>query len=342
MTDIEYSKYKPGDEAQILELHHRVFNSDYTLDYWKWHFRDNPSPDAQIWLALLKGKCVGHYALMPMSLWVGEEISVFQSLISMIHPDYQRRGILKGLESVAGTNLAGKYPMYTFLNHNSYDVYTKRFGWEYMGDVPIYVRLVNTRLFGERHPLLKILNPLCLLYQNFFSGFGRRLYFTEFSDFDEDLENLWLRNRERLGITFNRSQPWFQWRYSKGPIEYIKYKILDEGRVVGYLVLRYQPRFGFKFGWILDILVDDEPGKHLFSRTLQSLALESALQCDILSLLLPNCTYRTDLHRAGFFRLPKRILPHPFYFCVRPYDYRNKAFEDITKWYLSWSLHDAL
>lgn len=342
MTDIIYRKYQAGDEPRILELHQKVFSADYSMDHWKGQFIENPSPSAQVWLALAQGQCVGHYALMPMSLYIDQEVDVFQSLISMIHSDYQRQGILKSLEAASRSNFDGDYPMYTFLNHNSYDVYTRRFGWEYMGDVGIYVRIVNSRLFGERHPLLSILNPFCMLYHKYYGGFGCRVHFVEFKNFDGDIEQLWLRNRQHMGVTFNRSEPWFEWRFNKSPIEYKKYKILDEGRTVGYIVLRYQSRFGFRFGWILDILVDVDGNNLLFTRTLQALAVKCAQNCDVLSLLLPNETFRKPLRKAGFIRLPRRVLPHPFYFCVKRNGYADNRFRNIAKWYLSWCLHDAL
>ena len=101
--------------------------------HWRWQFPSNPFSRPIVYLAETPdGRLVGHYALIPRPFRDGSRRTLAAlSIQSMVHPDFQKQGILKALAAAAEKQLDedGVDIGITFLNDNSLHAYTQHFGW---------------------------------------------------------------------------------------------------------------------------------------------------------------------------------------------------------------------
>ena len=99
--------YKNGDEDGILQFIQLAFKWD-DKKYWNWRYRDNPAGIGRIWLADDAGKIVGHYAMIPIKMKIGDETVTASLTVDIVtHPNYRRQGIFETLARKAYTE-AGK------------------------------------------------------------------------------------------------------------------------------------------------------------------------------------------------------------------------------------------
>jgi hypothetical protein len=69
LPDVSIRSYRDGDEQAILDLFHRRFHPDRTLDHWRWKFRNHPRGEGLASLALDEhGALVAHSAGYPALL----------------------------------------------------------------------------------------------------------------------------------------------------------------------------------------------------------------------------------------------------------------------------------
>jgi GNAT superfamily N-acetyltransferase len=343
MNELTYRKFQRGDEEAILALYRDTFGHSITREYWEWKYLNNPSGKVYVYLAFDGARCVGQYAMLPNFLSVnGAPVQTLVALDNMVHPDYQRRGILKKLEQMLAAERPDDIPFYTFLNENSFEVYIKKFGWKWLGDLDVMMKPLSVASLARRKPILWLAQPLVKAYAAFNSRAATAVAAEPFDTFDADVESLWQRNKSRVGVTMDRSTRLLDWRYNQSPVSYEKFKIVREGQVKGWVIVRVQEKFGANIAWVLDYFLDhDEP---LYAWRDALLAVENRLRgrCDFLSLLLPTKQQRAAIKSAGYRRVPPRFLPHRFYFCVRRNDYSNADVLEKQNWYFSWSLHDTL
>ncbi len=343
MNSLKIRKLLPSDGLAVTQLYFDTFGIKVDPSYWEWKYINNPSGQIYTELAFDDDRCVGQYAMLPMSICVdGVETDTLVALDNMVHPDYQRRGILKQLEKALAEDRPNNIPYFTFLNENSFPMYIKHFGWTYMGPLDVFMKPLGVRSLAMRNRAWGILNPFFAAYRRFHANRDNRLTAEPFTVFGEEIEALWNRTKASLGVTLNRSQRFLQWRFSEAPIAYEKYEIRDHGDLRGYAIVRMQEKFGLRIGWLLDLLVDNMDDVNTYANAL--LAVEERLldRCDFLSLISPSINYEKEVKHAGFKKVPKGFLPHQFYFCVRRNDYANVAVLDREHWYFTWSLHDVL
>ncbi|MSQ47158.1 MAG: GNAT family N-acetyltransferase [Deltaproteobacteria bacterium] len=87
--------YQPGDEGGILRLFATVFQSEVSLEAWRWKYlrEGNPPP---VVVAEENSEIVCHMAaLRQRVLWQGQEVIAWDSVDTMCHPRFQGRGLFK-------------------------------------------------------------------------------------------------------------------------------------------------------------------------------------------------------------------------------------------------------
>ena len=83
-------------KEQLINLFNASFPHDITEEYWDWYFLRNPlaSRDPELIVAMDNGKIVGARPFLLAEMWLGEKrVKVAQHCNTMVHPDYQGRGI---------------------------------------------------------------------------------------------------------------------------------------------------------------------------------------------------------------------------------------------------------
>src|SRR5690242_16349933 len=100
--------------SEMAELSLGLKTSD---KYFQWKYLDNPAGEVVAFEALHEGRPAAFYGVIPEFYTVkGERVKVYQSMDTMTHPDYQRRGLFTKLanmtynylvEKDGGVNLVG-------------------------------------------------------------------------------------------------------------------------------------------------------------------------------------------------------------------------------------------
>jgi predicted N-acetyltransferase YhbS len=276
-TRLEMRPYRPGDQAQILELFRQSYGRDLREDLWAWRFRDGPAAPGIICLCWDGDLLAAHYAVTPIALRIGGQDWVAAlSGTTMTHPDYRGQRLFPKLAQITYDQMAqsGMAMVWGFPNLFSHRGLIRDLGWVDIYEVPTF-RLPLT-------PGLALPAPSQIV---------------ELERFDDRFDRLWERVKDDYPITAKRDQAHLQWRYVRSPGG--AYRILacvDAGTVLGYAVLK---RFYTELQ-VVDILTVGEPdvGIELISRAAQIALQNSALA---LSLWL-NVTHPLHhaLERLGF------------------------------------------
>ena len=338
---IKYRNYKYGDEKLIIKLYKKVFKKELTVQNWQWKYNTFPEAEKFIFLAFDKLRCVGQYALIPYKLnSYGETIQALLSLDSMVDPDYQGRRIFTELIKYARKELINlKDPLITFINENTIHVYTKKFNWKYLGNIPVYCRPLSLRQLRNANKILYfLLKPFSLII-NYISSQKKDISLHQIKIFDEVIERKCINNNKFYSI--GRTKEFLNWRYIQSPQDYQCFKIMYKGSLIGYCVIRIEEKFGLKFAWIMDLFIHDE-FDNFFQNVLNEISLRYFFKSDFITSLLPNKYYKKYYVRAVFFEIPQFLFPHKFYFCATKIQSNQKNICKLENWYMTWSLNDAI
>src|SRR5262249_28739898 len=84
----------PGDSQALVELFEACFDARESAEYFAWKYHENPAGEAIGFLAGAGGKLAAFYGVIPEPWSVGGgEATVYQSMDTMTHPEFQRRGL---------------------------------------------------------------------------------------------------------------------------------------------------------------------------------------------------------------------------------------------------------
>ena len=338
---IKYRNYKDGDEILIVELYKKVFGKELTTQYWQWKYNTYSIAGKFIFLAFDNSRCVGQYALIPYKLnSYGETIQALLSLDSMVDPDYQGQRIFTELIKYAKNELKSlKHPLITFINENTIHVYTKRFNWTYLGNIPVYCRPLSLKQLRNANKLLfSLIKPFSLII-NYISRSKGDILLQKIKKFDEDIECKSNYNDRYYFI--GQTKEFLNWRYIQCPQNYDCFRIMYKGNSIGYCVIRIEEKFGLKFAWIMDLFIQDEFAKYFYD-VLNVISTKFFLKSDFITSLLPNIYYKNDYSKALFFQIPKLLFPHKFYFCVNKNHSSQNNICKLENWYMTWSLNDVI
>lgn len=246
-------EYMPGDEQEILKLFNVVFGRQLDEEFWRWRYLENPFGKSVIRLMFDNEKLVGHYAAVPLPLWLDDRI-VESALIMtvMTHPDYRGMGICTSLanEVYDLCKSKGLEIVFGFPNDNIYQLYLEQLNWIGFGRLGSW----------EKEDLIwhKAENAQDYVVE-------------EISRFDTRFDELWERSKDDYGIVVPRISKYLNWRYCGKPgKEYRIYSTKDnQDLVCGFVVLKLYKEDGEVTGHIIDAPIIDSPQAHwsLFAAT---------------------------------------------------------------------------
>jgi hypothetical protein len=146
------------DRAEVLSLFARVFGFERSTTDWEWRFLQNPpklsgtAPKVCAVLAIdeaASGRIVGHYTVTPTYLnHAGDRVLACQSGDTMVHPDYQGRGLFvrTAVESYRDLLSQGFAMVFGFPNKNSFPGFIRKLDWEPICRLRQYE--LRLRMFG--------------------------------------------------------------------------------------------------------------------------------------------------------------------------------------------------
>jgi GNAT superfamily N-acetyltransferase len=341
-----------------------VFGKAMSLEHWRWQFLSNPWSRAVVTVAVRPdGELVGHYALVPLRLDDGDtradrERLVAWSILSMVHPEHQRQGMLRALAEAGEALLdaAGVAVGATFLNDNSLPAYTRHFGWKEVGQrPPVYFTVIDPRApLAARvgASVTALLAPLAraatgVLFRTASrprpDGLELRHHAAPLPAFEAPYDRLWDRVRPRVGLATRRDAAYLEWRLRTCPRRYEIIEATRDGTLLGMVALRAEDKFGERLGYIVEFLCDPDAPEVGLCLLLAARDQLRRTGCSLATMLAGGAPFLEPIvHAAGWRRMPGLLMPHGMHFCVKARAVAAPAeLASATRWFLSWSDHDV-
>ena len=270
MVEIRLVKHS-AEKEKLLNLFRASFGYNISVEHWDWKHLQNPLAfsDPEVIVAVDGGKIVGARPFLPAEMWLGgEKIKTAQHCDTMVHPDYQGKGIF---------NRMGQFAI-RYLKDNGYAL---SYGFPGPMSRPGFLKQ-GYRIVAETENVFRVVHPQKLLSyklgNNPLAGglgfFYNALLNTEakkttrFSDslqvelfdrFTDDLKDV-DDIRDKSGINLVRSERYLRWRFDKHPDHNYRYVIAKrDGKLWGYAVVSVQQQpNGLVNGLIVDYLVKNK------------------------------------------------------------------------------------
>ncbi|MBM3695491.1 MAG: GNAT family N-acetyltransferase [Actinobacteria bacterium] len=141
-----------GHEQAVVDLFNRAYGRPLSAALWRWRFLQNPVPGRPAKLMWDGDRLVGHYAVSPAYLRVGEQSGLGSlSMTTMTDPDYAGRGVFVTLASELYQELRDRHEhlaVWGFPNLNSHYGFVNRLGWSDLLHLPMFV--ADADLLAER------------------------------------------------------------------------------------------------------------------------------------------------------------------------------------------------
>ena len=107
MVEIRLVKHS-AEKEKLLNLFRASFGYNISVEHWDWKHLQNPLAfsDPEVIVAVDGGKIVGARPFLPAEMWLGgEKIKTAQHCDTMVHPDYQGKGIFNRMgQLLSGTS----------------------------------------------------------------------------------------------------------------------------------------------------------------------------------------------------------------------------------------------
>jgi len=248
---MEIRKYVSGNELDILNLFHLVFNKEMTLEAWNWRFKNNPfTKDVFIYLMWEGEQLIGHYAVSPVEMKLqGKVIKTALSMTTMTHPDHGGKGIFSKLAANLYKDLKEEFGykfIWGFPNNNSHYGFIKNLGWQDIAVIPMLSgKISELRLKKEE-----------------------KVPFNLGGNFDDN--TVVKINNSGKDIKINKTQAYLEWRYTNNPTA--NYKILQLENGNGTAVYKVINSFEEDGGYEIDLMeLSFEDDINILNRLLNSI-----------------------------------------------------------------------
>jgi len=311
--------YKETDLDALYELTKVVWGEEVPekerwMKGWKWMHVDNPAGTSAIWIAEHEGEIVGQdYLIMENMKIRGKLVKGFQTMDTIVHPQYRRQGIASILLREIHNEVAkeGIHLGFAFPNQQSYPQRMKS-GWLDVYTFQVMVKPLNFRNFLERYltrrePLLKVLTlGGNLIIKAFFRT--RKppevdgLTIDKISYFDDRFDDFWNRISDDYPLIVVRDKKYLNWRYVDVPdVKYTIYAAEEKGQICGYIVLGFTHNEGGELGHIYDIIAPPDREDIICSLISKAVEHFTDEKVDaILSKMVANKVYHKSLSKSGF------------------------------------------
>lgn len=349
LTDTELGLLQPPELPALAQLHEACFvRGADVLDLLRQRYGSGPRSEVVV-ARTADGTLVGAQAVT----WLtarrgGSPATLGMMTMGMVHPDFRRRGLFRGLVRSAAQigREGGADVLFTMPNDRS---------------APAFARFEDWQDGGRRRAYLLPLDPGKLAGQRFgLGGLGAALgsplrmaarwsrrpsdglrEVTDLARIGSAVDALAGRVAEQGGqLLLLRDSAFATWRYVKCPIADYRFLVSesDGGGIDGVVVTTTQPRFGSTLGFVVDVLTDAPPARRTLllrfaARTLWEQGATAVVCVGRMD------THRTALKGAGFIDVTA-VYPrtfHTYYNAVQP-----TSFDPASDWYLTLADFDSV
>ena len=239
-------EYRPEDFTGVQELFAVVFHQPRPPEHFVWKFNENPAGRGINTVAEDSGRIMGHCALMPMPLRIGNEaVRGAQGVDAMVHPDYRNQGLFVALYKACmdRAGAEGIEVLYAIPRHRSgtYNGCVHRLDWDHPGNIGAWVRVLNARsptLSSFSHSVRIISLGLQFMPIGKSSPRGvdirmERPKENEFLTLADQVASSWPAGACRI----DHSADWFRWRFdSASQRHYLWFSAYRDGDLKGWAV----------------------------------------------------------------------------------------------------------
>ena len=294
MANLESRTYQAGDEYGIVKLYNKITGRCRTNAQYRWEWLETPHGVGSIWIIAESesGEIVGHHGLIPIHLdYFGKTFLLGKTENTILHPKYSGTGIYFIYERrFLQEGQTSHDLLCTTFAHGTPGKIRRKLGYKTVGRYLTYTKVIkNTYIKKLMASLIekKIAHRSLRIFFNgiahilsypstiFFSKRGKidkTITVQKAEDIDAiegELDLFWDRNKDRFGITINRTSNYLKWRIFENP--YAKYEFLiatKRGEIVGYVITKPSPNAAN--GSVIVDLVCDQHDEILFNTLLDA------------------------------------------------------------------------
>lgn len=212
--------YRLEDVNALQELSAKVFQGARPTQHFIWKFHRNPAGDGINMVAEYSDRIIGHYGMIPTWFRIGKEaVYGVQACEAMTHPDFRNQGIslalakactdeaiAKGVEAAYGLAPVDK----------SYHGLVVRLNWDHTGDIPCWVRILNSNVMNGRYRRFRHLASLGLPFLPKGNSAPQGVEIRREKPSDEEMVSLAESTNSDVTVptcSVQRSADWFRWRF---------------------------------------------------------------------------------------------------------------------------------
>jgi hypothetical protein len=222
--EIEFSLVSMQNLERFSEMFELCFGACVGTKYFDWKYRENPIGPLVAFEAIHQGKSIASYGVIPELYEVeGQPIRIYQSMDTMTHPAYQRRGLFQKLAMLTYDHLIKQeahLDMIGIPGPSSYPGFVKKLQWQSI------------------HHFDTLFLPRSLFRISFARHRAPQLNFKIVRELTQDLSKfLEQRPKSRAPIRNELSPAFFNWRVFGHPLKRFNVMQIHEGRdLIGVLV----------------------------------------------------------------------------------------------------------
>lgn len=223
-SELEFRRFTPDDVPSLKETFELCFNTKPSDEYFQWKYFDNPSGEVVAFVAAHDKTIAAFYGVIPEFYVVNGEIrKIHQSMDTMTHPNYQRRGLFVKLAEMTYAivqETAGDLKVIGIGGPTSYGGLVKKLKWK---DVNKFKYIFTNKY------LFKAANLLSR---------SKNLEIAKINEMNQELANF-LNNRKMSDkpIQPHVSADFFNWRVlNSADRDFRALQIKDKGATVGVCV----------------------------------------------------------------------------------------------------------
>ena len=136
-SEFEIRPAKPSED-RYREIMSACFGKAPDARYFAWKYADNPAGEVVGFEAISAGRLAGFYGVIPWYLGLGHKtLRVFQSMDTMTHPSFQRRGLFVKLAQATYAEVEARHKEYVIIGvpgSTSFPGFVQKLGWAHVLD----------------------------------------------------------------------------------------------------------------------------------------------------------------------------------------------------------------
>lgn len=225
-SELEFRKFTFADTEKLSETYELCFGAKVDDRYFQWKYTDNPAGEVVAFVAEApEGTIAAYYGVLPEIYLVnGKPKKIYQSMDTMTHPDFQRRGLFgllakKTYEYVAEAE--GELKIVGIPGLTSYPGFVKKLEWK---DIHQFKYFFTNKILFKAAGLLRR---------------TKKAKFERVAEMNSDLSDFFSqREVSEKPIQPNITADFFDWRVFKNPLKNFQtIQIRDENnKIIGVCV----------------------------------------------------------------------------------------------------------